>query len=156
MSKKDLIEQNITRVQEYVRELIEDAKWNNGVSETLESTSIIVGNSDDIYDFAVLFASNSECVYCELDCEICQFEGRLIFQYINGSFHNPTGQIIELSKLLMKGELKDTKSIFCSMVLRLMDTEEYSNNYCKSLDLVLRLFPEIDGELLEKELDRYI
>ena len=138
MSKKDLIEQNITRVQEYVRELIEDAKWNNGVSETLESTSIIVGNSDDIYDFAVLFASNSECVYCEfingkieyidceLDCEICQFEGRLIFQYINGSFHNPTGQIIELSKLLMKGELKDTKSIFCSMVLRLMDTEEYS------------------------------
>lgn len=74
-----------------MRELIEDAKWNNGVSETLESTSIIVGNSDDIYDFAVLFASNSECVYCEfingkieyidceLDCEICQFEGRLIF-----------------------------------------------------------------------------
>lgn len=57
MSKKDLIEQNITRVQEYVRELIEDAKWNNGVSETLESTSIIVGNSDDIYDFAILFAS---------------------------------------------------------------------------------------------------
>ena len=65
MSKKDLIEQNITRVQEYMRELIEDAKWNNGVSETLESTSIIVGNSDDIYDFAILFASNSECVYCE-------------------------------------------------------------------------------------------
>ena len=89
MSKKDLIEQNITRVQEYVRELIEDAKWNNGVSETLESTSIIVGN-------------------------------------------------------------------FCSMVFRLMDTEEYNNNYCKSLDLVLKLFPEIDGELLEKELDRYI
>ena len=58
--------------------------------------------------------------------------------------------------VLMKGELRDTKSIFCSMVLRLMDTEEYSNNYCKSLDLVLRLFPEIDGELLEKELDRYI
>ena len=52
MSKKDLIEQNITRVQEYVRELIEDAKWNNGVSETLESTSIIVGNSDDIYDYS--------------------------------------------------------------------------------------------------------
>ena len=168
MSKKDLIEQNITRVQEYVRELIEDAKWNNGVSETLESTSIIVGNSDDIYDFAILFASNSECVYCEfidskieyidceLDCEICQFEGRIIFQYINGKFHNPASQIIELSKLLMKGELRDTKSIFCSMVLRLMDTEEYSNNYCTSLDLVLRLFPEIDGELLEKELDRYI
>ena len=54
MSKKDLIEQNITRVQEYVRELIEDAKWNNGVSETLESTSIIVGNSDDIYDLSLI------------------------------------------------------------------------------------------------------
>ena len=155
MSKKDLIEQNITRVQEYVRELIEDAKCNNGVSETLESTSIIVGNSDDIYDFEFI-NGKIEYIDCELDCEICQFEGRLIFQYINGSFHNPTSQIIELSKLLMKGELKDTKSIFCSMVLRLMDTEEYSNNYCKSLDLVLRLFPEIDGELLEKELDRYI
>ena len=63
MSKKDLIEQNITRVQEYVRELIEDAKWNNGVSETLESTSIIVGNSDDIYDFAILFASNTCLLY---------------------------------------------------------------------------------------------
>lgn len=59
MSKKDLIEQNITRVQEYVRELIEDAKWNNGVSETLESTSIIVGNSDDIYDSPVVPVSNS-------------------------------------------------------------------------------------------------
>ena len=82
--------------------------------------------------------------------------GIKVFQYINGKFHNPASQIIELSKLLMKGELRDTKSIFCSMVLRLMDTEEYSNNYCKSLDLVLRLFPEIDGELLEKELDKYI
>ena len=100
--------------------------------------------------------SKIEYIDCELDCEICQFEGRIIFQYINGKFHNPASQIIELSKLLMKGELRDTKSIFCSMVLRLMDTEEYSNNYCKSLDLVLRLFPEIDGELLEKELDRYI
>ena len=135
MSKKDLIEQNITRVQEYVRELIEDAKWNN---------------------YCEFIDSKIEYIDCELDCEICQFEGRIIFQYINGKFHNPASQIIELSKLLMKGELRDTKSIFCSMVLRLMDTEEYSNNYCKSLDLVLRLFPEIDGELLEKELDRYI
>ena len=54
MSKKDLIEQNITRVQEYVRELIEDAKWNNGVSETLESTSIIVGNSAVSYTHLTL------------------------------------------------------------------------------------------------------
>ena len=35
MSKKDLIEQNITSVLEFVRELIEDSKWNNVVSETL-------------------------------------------------------------------------------------------------------------------------
>ena len=43
MSKKDLIEQNITRVQEYVRELIEDAKWNNGVSNSSVSYSYDVG-----------------------------------------------------------------------------------------------------------------
>lgn len=48
------------------------------------------------------------------------------------------------------------KSIFAAMVLRLMDTEEYSNNYCKALALVLELFPQIDREELEKELDNYI
>lgn len=47
------------------------------------------------------------------------------------------------------------KSIPCTMVLRLMDTEEYSNNYCKALALVLKLFPEIDRAELEKELDKY-
>ena len=46
--------------------------------------------------------------------------------------------------------------IFCSMVLRLMDTENYANNYCDSLSLVLELFPEIDREKLEKELDKYV
>ena len=120
---------------------------------------------DEFYDiqylFMIFYCQIILSMYKSLDIRIstliiCQFEGRIIFQYINGKFHNPASQIIELSKLLMKGELRDTKSIFCSMVLRLMDTEEYSNNYCKSLDLVLRLFPEIDGELLEKELDRYI
>ena len=45
------------------------------------------------------------------------------------------------------------KSIPCTMVLRLMDTDEYANNYCKALALVLELFPEIDREELEKELD---
>ena len=48
------------------------------------------------------------------------------------------------------------KSIPCAMVLRLMDTEEYSENYCRALDLVLGLFPEIDRAELEKELDKYI
>lgn len=48
------------------------------------------------------------------------------------------------------------KSIPCTMVLRLMDTEEYSNNYCRSLDLVLEVFPEVDRVELEKELDKYI
>ena len=42
------------------------------------------------------------------------------------------------------------------MVLRLMDTEEYSNNYCRSLALVLELFPEVNRKDLEKELDKYI
>lgn len=48
------------------------------------------------------------------------------------------------------------KSIFAAMVLRLMDTDEYANNYCKSLALVAELFPELDTDLLEKELDKYI
>lgn len=48
------------------------------------------------------------------------------------------------------------KSIFAAMVLRLMDHEEYSNNYCRALSIVLDLFPEINREKLEKELDKYI
>ncbi len=48
------------------------------------------------------------------------------------------------------------KSIPCAMVLRLMDTEAYSNDYCRSLDLVLELFPEVDRVQLEKELDKYV
>lgn len=48
------------------------------------------------------------------------------------------------------------KSLPCTLVLRLMDTEEYSCDYCKSLSLVLALFPETDQAELEKELDRYI
>ena len=48
------------------------------------------------------------------------------------------------------------KSIFAAMVLRLMDTDEYANNYCKSLALVAELFPELDTDLLGKELDKYI
>lgn len=48
------------------------------------------------------------------------------------------------------------KSIFAAMVLRLMDTEEYANNYCRALSLVAGLFPELDTDRLEKELDKYI
>lgn len=65
-------------------------------------------------------------------------------------------QIIKLSKSALKCNFKDEKSIFCSMVLRLMDTEEYSCNYCKSIALVLELFPEVDREKLEKELDNWV
>ena len=65
-------------------------------------------------------------------------------------------QIIRLSKSALSHNLRDEKSIFCSMVLRLMDTTEYSCDYCKSIDLVLELFPEVDREKLEKELDKYI
>lgn len=48
------------------------------------------------------------------------------------------------------------KSIPCTMVLRLMDTEEYGCDYCGALSLVLEIFPEIDRDELEKELDKYI
>lgn len=46
------------------------------------------------------------------------------------------------------------KSLPCTMVLRLMDTTEFSGNYCKSLEIVLNAFPEVDREELEKELDK--
>lgn len=52
--------------------------------------------------------------------------------------------------------INSKKNIFATMVLRLMDTELCSNDYYKSLDLVLNLFPEIDGNKLEKELDKYV
>lgn len=48
------------------------------------------------------------------------------------------------------------KSIFAAMVLRLMDMDEYANNYCRALSLVVELFPELDTDKLEKELDKYI
>lgn len=65
-------------------------------------------------------------------------------------------QIIRLSKSVLNSSFRQEKSIFCSMVLRLMDTAEYANDYCNSLDLVLGLFPEVDREKLEKELDKYV
>ena len=52
--------------------------------------------------------------------------------------------------------INSEKSIFATMVLRLMETERFSNNYCESLSLVCELFPEIDADDLEKELDKYI
>lgn len=52
--------------------------------------------------------------------------------------------------------INSEKSIFATMVLRMMDTEKFSNNYCESLSLVCELFPEIDREELENELDKYI
>ena len=51
---------------------------------------------------------------------------------------------------------KDTKSLYAHMVLILMDTDEFSENYCSSLREVLAAFPEIDKEELEEELNKYI
>ena len=48
------------------------------------------------------------------------------------------------------------KSIFCTMVLRLMDTEKFSNDYYESLRFVCELFPELNIVALEKEVDKYI
>lgn len=42
------------------------------------------------------------------------------------------------------------------IVLLLMETEEYANNYCSALREVLTAFPEIDRDELETELDRFI
>ena len=61
-----------------------------------------------------------------------------------------------LNTKIYNPEFDSIKSIPCTMVLRLMDTDEYANNYCKALALVLELFPEIDRAELEKELDKYI
>lgn len=64
--------------------------------------------------------------------------------------------IVKMSEEILERSLTQHKSIFCSMVLRLMDTQSYGNNYCKALNLVMEIFPEIDREKLEKELDKYI
>ena len=64
-------------------------------------------------------------------------------------------KIFRLSSSVLNRTFEQEKSIFCSMVL-LMDTEKYANNYCDSLSLVLELFPEIDWEKLERELDKYV
>ena len=50
----------------------------------------------------------------------------------------------------------DNKSDAAHMVLSLMDTDEYGNNYCAALREVLAAFPEIDRDELESELEKYI
>lgn len=62
----------------------------------------------------------------------------------------------EKEMVILYEYINSEKSIFCTMVLRLMETEKYGNNYCGSLGLVCELFPEIDVVELEKELDKYI
>lgn len=61
-----------------------------------------------------------------------------------------------LNTKIYNPEFDSIKSIPCTMVLRLMDTEEYGCDYCGALNLVLELFPEIDRAELEKELDRFV
>ena len=65
-------------------------------------------------------------------------------------------KIFRLSSSVLHRTFKQGKSSFCSMVLRLMEREKYANYYCDSLSLVLEIFPEIDREKLEKELDKYV
>lgn len=48
------------------------------------------------------------------------------------------------------------KSDAAIMVLELMDTDEYSNDYCGALCEVLTAFPELSRDGLEAELDKYI
>lgn len=56
----------------------------------------------------------------------------------------------------MKMHRKDDKSDAAHMVLCLMDSEQYGNDYCGALAEVLAAFPEIDRAALEEELDRYL
>lgn len=63
---------------------------------------------------------------------------------------------LELTNNLLSRPLTQKKSLFCSMVLRLMDTEKYANNYCRAFALVCELFPEVDADKLSEELDKYI
>ena len=44
--------------------------------------------------------------------------------------------------------------LFSIRIQRTFQLVSTSNNYCDSLNLVLKLFPEIDREKLEKELDK--
>lgn len=89
MEKRELVEQNITKIKEYVLEYISD----------IESTSIIVGNSGDDFDFAILLIADIEYYYCnivenqieyigcDVDCEDFRFEGRIVYKYKNGSYN---------------------------------------------------------------------
>ena len=65
-------------------------------------------------------------------------------------------KIFRLSSSVLNRTFKQEKSIFCYFFFFGFDTENYANNYCDSLSLVLELFPEIDREKLEKELDKYV
>ena len=62
----------------------------------------------------------------------------------------------EKERVILYEYINSEKSIFATMVLRLMETERFSNDYCGSLKLVCELFPEINVVDLEKELDKYI
>lgn len=74
-------------------------------------------------------------------------------------------QVAARSVMVMKDPLptycnpkSNEKSVFCSMVLRLMDLDDkrFGNNYYKSLKLVCDLFPEVDIKKLDRELDKYV
>lgn len=58
-------------------------------------------------------------------------------------------------KELLTTKAEDTgKTIPCSMVLRLMDSTEYSYEYC--VRMTLDVFVEVNREELERELDKYV
>ena len=81
MEKRELVEQNITKIKEYVLEYISD----------IESTSIIVGNSGDDFDFAILLIADIEYYYCNIVENQIEYigcdEGRIVYKYKNGSYN---------------------------------------------------------------------
>lgn len=61
-----------------------------------------------------------------------------------------------LNTRIYNPESDSIKSIPCTMVLRLMDTEEYGCDYCGALNPVLELFPETGRAEPGKELDWFV
>lgn len=77
--------------------------------------------------------------------------------YINNDATNKELKNITFDLIGETFNLNDNKkSIACKIVLSLMDSIKYSNNYCKALRIALLLCPNVDKAKLEEELNLYV
>jgi hypothetical protein len=65
MEKRELVEQNITKIKEYVLEYIADIE----------------------YYYCNIVENQIEYIGCDVDCEDFRFEGRIVYKYKNGSYN---------------------------------------------------------------------